>query len=36
MLIKITESNLTADQESFLRAAFAQLCKLCFVKKVYD
>ena len=36
MLIKITESNLTAEQESFLKSVFAQLCKLCFAKKVWD
>ena len=36
MLIKITESSLSSDQEDFLKAVFAQLCKLCFAKKVWE
>ena len=36
LLLKITENNLSVDQESFLRTVFAQLCKLCFAKKVWD
>jgi len=36
MLLKITENNLTVDQENFLRTVFAQLCRLCFVKKVWE
>lgn len=36
MLLKITENNLTVDLENFLRTVFAQLCKLCFARKVWD
>jgi len=36
MLIKITGNEMSPDQENFLRAIFAQLCKLCFAKKVWE
>lgn len=36
MLIKLTENEMSAQQEAFLRAVFAQLCKLCFAKKVWE
>lgn len=36
MLLKITEDNLTSEQETFLKSMFSQLCKLCFTKKVYE
>lgn len=36
LLLKMTENNLTVDQETFLKTMFNQLCKLCFTKKVWE
>ena len=36
LLLKLTEGNLKAPQVDFLKKVFAQLCRLCFPKKVWE
>ena len=36
LLLKLTEGKLTEAQELYMKQVFAQLCRLCFPKKVWD
>jgi len=36
LLLKLTEESMTPEHEVFLKQVFAQLCRLCFQKKVWD